>query len=92
MEEPKFLNDVVEMSLYQLATGGKTIETKTVEKGGEIVEVIRIIKEQEPNLKAIELWLKVMKPEVWGELKPEEDTRIGEILNLLDKICNQDEK
>lgn len=92
MKKTKFLNDAVEMSLYQLAIGGKTKETKTVEKGDEIVEVITITREQEPNLKAIELWLKTKMPEVWGELQPKEDSRITEILSLLDELCNQDEK
>lgn len=88
----KFLDDVVEMALYELATGAKTTERKTIIKNNEITEEIEIKKTLAPDLKAIQLWLSVKKPDVWGDIKTFNDEKVQEILNEITNLCKNDEE
>ena len=89
MAKTKMLDEVVEMSLYELATGAKYTETKIVEKNGEIVETITITKQLPPDLKAIKEWLYNKKPEEWSKEKTTEDGRVDEIIAALNGLCEK---
>lgn len=91
MSKTNCLDEVVEMSLYELATGAKYKEIKTVEKKGEIVEIITITKQLPPDLKAIKEWLYNKKPNEWSKEKTTEDGRVDEILAALNEICEKNQ-
>lgn len=86
--ETKFLDEAVEMALYQLAIGTKTKEYKKIIKNDQIVEEVKITKELAPDLKAIQLWLSTKKPETWGDAKETDLGNVEEILQLLTELCN----
>lgn len=90
-KKTKFLDEAVEMALYQLAIGGKTKEYKKIIKNDEITEEVEITKELAPDLKAIQLWLSTKMPEIWGDAKETDTGKVEEIIQLLNEICN-DEK
>jgi hypothetical protein len=90
-KKTQFLDEAVEMALYQLAIGAKTKEYKKIIKNEEITEETETTKELAPDLKAIQLWLATRQPEVWGDAKENDMGKVEEILNMLNELCN-DEK
>jgi hypothetical protein len=91
MSKTKCLDEVVEMSLYELATGSKQTEIKTVERNGEIVETITITRHLPPDIKAIKEWLYNKKPNEWSKEKTTEDGRVDEIIAALNEICEKNQ-
>lgn len=88
----EFLDDVVEMSLYELARGATYKEHKTIIKNGEVIEEVEIKKTLAPDLKAIQMWLTVKKPDTWGDIKNFNDEKVKEILNEITALCKTDEE
>lgn len=88
--QTKYLDDVVEMALYQLATGATYQERKTIIKNDQVIEEVEIKKTLAPDLKAIQMWLSVKQPDTWGEVKDFNDEKIKEILNEITNICKDD--
>ncbi len=91
-KKTEFLDDAVEMALYQLAIGAKYKERKTIIKNDEITEEVEIKKTLAPDLKAIQLWLAVKKPDEWGDAKNFNDERVQEILNEITNLCKSDDE
>ena len=85
----KNLDDAVEMALYSLAVGARTAEKKEIYKDGQLVESVFIEKQLAPDLKAIQLWLSVKVPKVWGDIT-REDGRVDEILEKLTSLCENE--
>ena len=85
----KNLDDAVEMALYTLAVGARASEKKEIYKDGHLVESVFIEKQLPPDLKAIQLWLSVKVPSVWGDIS-REDGRVDEILEKLTSLCESE--
>lgn len=90
-KKTEFLDDAVEMALYQLAIGAKYKERKTIIKNDEITEEVEIKKTLAPDLKAIQMWLAVKRPDTWSGVKSFDDEKIREILNEITNLCKSDD-
>ena len=65
-------NDMVEEALLQIATGGelrdRTFELREDEEGGKSMVLVKeVIKQKEPDLAAVKMWLKARAGDRWQD-------------------------
>ena len=89
-------NDMVEEALLQIATGGelrdRTFELREDEEGGKnMVLVKEVIKQKEPDLAAVKMWLKARAGDRWQEEAGtgEAIIDIGELLREAKKLFEE---